>query len=225
MVGTLVASSSPFIDWSWIATNASVIAHAVAQHAELAGIAVGCGLAISLPTAMLAWRFHWTRSAILGFAGLLYTIPSLALFVLIQPLTGYFSLLTAEVALVGYTLLILIRNILAGLDAATDEVREAATAMGFTPTGAVTRVYLPLALPSLFAGLRVATVTVVGLVTITAFMEWGGLGQLIIYGFNNNFFYTPIIVGLVLSILLAAIGDAAVAAIERLTVRWRRIES
>jgi osmoprotectant transport system permease protein len=221
MAGALVAS---LIDWSWIATNEGVIAHAVAQHAELAGVAIGSGLAISLPTAMIAWRFHWTRSAILGFAGLLYTIPSLALFVLIQPLTGYFSLLTAEVALAGYTLLILIRNILTGMDAAAHEVSEAATAMGFTPVGAMTRVYLPLALPSLFAGLRVATVTVVGLVTITAFMEWGGLGQLITYGFSNNFFYTPIIVGLVLSILLAALGDALVVLLERVSIRWRRVE-
>jgi osmoprotectant transport system permease protein len=222
MVSTLLASA-PFIDWSWIGTNDGVIAHAIAQHAELTGIAIGCGLAISVPIALLAWRIHWTRGAILSFAGLLYTIPSLALFVLIQPLTGYFSLLTAEVALVGYTLLILIRNILTGLDAATSEVREAAMAMGYTPTGAMIRVYFPLALPSLFAGLRVATVTVVGLVTITAFIEWGGLGQVIIYGFGQ-FFYTPIIVGLVLSMALAAIGDATLVVLERILVRWRQVE-
>jgi osmoprotectant transport system permease protein len=223
MVGALLASSSPFIDWSWIATNAGTIEDAIAQHAELSGIAVGCGFALSLPTALMAWRFHWTRSAILTFSGLLYTIPSLALFVLIQPLTGYFSLLTAEVALVGYTLLILIRNLLAGLDAVSDDVREAAQSMGFTPTGAMVRVYLPLALPSLFAGLRVATVTVVGLVTITAFIGWGGLGQVIITGFNENF-YTPIVVGLVLSIVLAAIGDAVFVLLERCAVRWRQVE-
>jgi osmoprotectant transport system permease protein len=214
-----------FVDWSWIGANEGVIAHAVAQHAELAGVAIACGLAIALPTALIAWRFHWTRGAILGFAGLLYTIPSIALFVLIQPLTGYFSLLTAEVALTGYTLLILIRNVLTGLDAATDEIREAALAMGYTTTGAMLRVYLPLALPSIFAGLRVATVTVVGLVTITAFIEWGGLGQLIITGFSENFFATPIIVGLVLSIVLAALGDALVVLLERMIVRWRHVEN
>jgi osmoprotectant transport system permease protein len=133
--------------------------------------------------------------------------------------------MTAEVALIGYTLLILIRNILTGLDAATDEVREAATAMGYTPAGAMIRVYLPLALPALFAGLRVATVTVVGLVTITAFIEWGGLGQLIINGFSDNFFYTPIVVGLVLSMALAAIGDATFALLERFIVRWTRVRA
>jgi osmoprotectant transport system permease protein len=198
-----------------------VIIDALEQHAELTGIAIGCGLGVSLPIALLAWRYRITRTAVLGFAGLLYTIPSLALFVLIQPLTGYFSLLTAEVALVGYTLLILVRNLLTGLDAATAEVREAATAMGYTATGAMARVYLPLALPALFAGLRVATVTVVGLVTITAFVGWGGLGQVIITGFHENF-YTPIIVGLVLSVALAALGDAMFVVLERVTVRWSR---
>lgn len=221
MSAPMIASSGPFIDWSWIATNASAIEEAIAQHAELSGIAIGCGLAISLPVALIAWRYQWSRAAILGFAGLLYTIPSLALFVLIQPLTGYFSLLTAEVALVGYTLLILIRNVVTGLDGATTEVREAAIAMGYTPTGAMVHVYLPLALPSLFAGLRVATVTVVGLVTITAFIGWGGLGQVIVTGFNENF-YTPIVVGLVLSVLLAALGDALVVVLEHSLVRWRR---
>jgi|NGEPerStandDraft_6_1074524.scaffolds.fasta_scaffold68328_2 osmoprotectant transport system permease protein len=221
MFESLVASSSPFIDWTWINTNSSVIIDALEQHAELTGIAIGCGLGVSLPIALLAWRYRITRTAVLGFAGLLYTIPSLALFVLIQPLTGYFSLLTAEVALVGYTLLILVRNLLTGLDAATAEVREAATAMGYTATGAMARVYLPLALPALFAGLRVATVTVVGLVTITAFVGWGGLGQVIITGFHENF-YTPIIVGLVLSVALAALGDAMFVVLERVTVRWSR---
>ena len=221
MLAFELASSGPFIDWSWISANASAIEDAVGQHLELSGIAIGCGLGISLPVALVAWRYHWTRTAILGFAGLLYTIPSLALFVLIQPLTGYFSLLTAEVALVGYTLLILIRNVVTGLDGATADVHEAALAMGYTPTGAMIHVYLPLALPSLFAGLRVATVTVVGLVTITAFIGWGGLGQVILTGFNENF-YTPIVVGLVLSVALAAIGDAAFAVLEHSIVRWRR---
>ena len=221
MVEMLVATTSPFIDWSWIQTNSRLIIDDLAQHAELTGIAIGGGLAISVPIALLAWRYRFTRSVILGLAGLLYTIPSLALFVLIQPLTGYFSVLTAEVALVGYTLLILVRNILTGLDAATEEVREAATAMGYTPAGAMIHVYLPLALPALFAGLRVATVTVVGLVTITAFIELGGLGRLITYGFSN-YFYTPIVVGLVLSVALAAIGDATFVVLERFIVRWAR---
>ena len=216
-----MASASPFIDWSWISTNASVIGDAIAQHAELSAIAVGAGLVISIPAALVAWRIRLTRTAILGFAGLLYTIPSLALFVLIQPLTGYFSLLTAEIALVGYTLLILIRNILTGLDATSAEVREAAIAMGYTRTGAMLHVYLPLALPALFGGLRVATVTVVGLVTITAFIGWGGLGQVVITGFHESF-YTPIVVGLVLSIILAALGDALFVLLERVFVRWDR---
>ena len=118
------------------------------------------------------------------------------------------SYTTAEFALVGYTLLILIWNTLAGLDAVPDDAREAAGAMGYTPGRRSGEVELPLALPYIFAGLRVATSTVIGLVTVTALIGLGGLGQLITYGFNADY-YTPIIVGLVLSVVLAAVADLA----------------
>jgi osmoprotectant transport system permease protein len=220
----LWATASPLISWagSWVSANVSTIVSALGQHAELSGIAVVAGLAISVPLAFVAWRYRVTRTLIVGFSGFLYTIPSIALFLLIQPLTGYFSLLTAEVALTGYTLLILVRNLLTGLDAIPEEVREAAQATGYTPFAQVVRIYLPLALPALFAGLRVATVTVIGLVTIAAFIGRGGLGQLTILGLND-YFYTPVVVGLTLSILLAALGDAAIVGVERLLIRWRRV--
>jgi osmoprotectant transport system permease protein len=219
----LLASVLSFIDWSWIGANGAMIRGDLLQHLELSGIAIAGGLALSFPLAVLAWWHRGTRTVVLAATGLLYTIPSIALFVLIQPLTGYFSLLTAEVALVGYTLLILVRNLLTGFDQVSDEVQEAARALGYTPFEQLLRVYFPLALPSLFAGLRVATVTVIGLVTITAFVGWGGLGLLIVYGFGNNFFTTPIWVGLVLSIALAASGDAAFVLLERVVVRWSRV--
>jgi len=212
------------VSWAgtWVAANQSLILDALGQHVELVAIAVAAGLAVSLPLGLLAWRFHRVRGLILGFTGLLYTIPSIALFVLIQPVTGYFSLTTAEVALSGYTLLILVRNLLTGLDGVGDEVHEAAVAMGYSPFQQLVRIYLPLALPALYAGLRVATVTVVGLVTITAFIGLGGLGKVILLGFAD-YFYTPVVVGLVLSILLAALGDALFAALARVTVRWRMV--
>jgi osmoprotectant transport system permease protein len=218
----LAASSNPILNFTWVHTNEALIWSELGQHAELSGIAVGCGLLISLPLAMLAWRLRAARTLILALAGLLYTIPSIALFVLIQPITGYFSLLTAEVALTGYTLLILVRNTLTGLDAIPEDVREAASAMGYGRGAQLVRVYLPLALPAIFAGLRVATVTVVGLVTITALIGRGGLGVLITQGFEDSF-YTPIDVALILSILLAGAGDAAWVLLERFTVRWRRV--
>jgi osmoprotectant transport system permease protein len=216
----LVASASPFIDWTWIGTNSRTILDALGQHVELSVIAVFCGLAISLPLAFVAWRYQRLRTLILGATGLLYTIPSIALFILIAPLTGYYgSIVTPEVALVGYTLLILVRNILTGLEAVPDDVREATTALGYSRLGAIVRVYLPLALPSVFAGLRVATVTVIGLVTVTALVGWGGLGQLAVTGLSESF-YTPIVVSLVGSVVLAAIGDGLIVALEHASIRW-----
>ena len=119
---------------------------------------------------------------------MLYIIPSLALFAILGPVTGFVpsSYVTAEIALVGYTLLILIWNTVAGLDAVPEDAGDAAKALGYSPTAALVRVDLPLALPYIFAGLRVATATVIGLVTITAFIGLGGLGQQIIYGFNSG---------------------------------------
>src|ERR1700761_4539792 len=140
-----------FISWSWIGANFGVIRAALLQHLELSAIAISVGLLCSLPLALLAWQHRLTRAGILSGAGFLYTIPSIALFVLIQPVTGYFSLLSAEVALVGYTLLILVRNLLTGFDQVSDEVREAARALGYRPLGQFWHVYLPLALPALFA--------------------------------------------------------------------------
>lgn len=217
----LLGSAGPLIDWTWVTQNGGMILDEVGTHAELTGIAIGLGLAISLPLAVLAWRLHVARTIVFYFAGLLYTIPSVALFVLVQPLTGYFTIATAEVALTGYTLLILVRNIVAGLEAVPADVAESAVALGYGTSRQLFRVYLPLALPSIFAGLRVATVTVVGLVVVTYFMGQGGLGQLIVYGFEQSF-YTPIVVGLLLSVLLAAIGDGFFAGLERATVRWSR---
>ena len=157
-----------------------------------------------------------------GVASALYIIPSLALFAILGPITGYVaSYPTAEVALVGYTLLILIWNTVAGLDAVPADAREAATAMGYSPRAALVRVELPLALPYVFAGLRVASATVIGLVTVTALIGLGGLGQQITYGFNIGF-YTPIIVGLVLSVVLAALCDLLLVGVQRLVVPWSR---
>lgn len=211
-----------FFRWAYVTGNWSVIRAAVVQHLELTGIAVGLGLAISLPLALLAWRFGPARPTVFGLASVLYIVPSLAVFAILGPITGYVaSYTTAEVALVGYTLLILIWNTVAGLEAVPADAREAAIAMGYAPWAALIRVDLPMALPYIFAGLRVATSTVIGLVTVTALIGLGGLGQLIIYGFNAQY-NTPIIVGLVLSVALAAIIDLLIVLLERLAVPWSR---
>ena len=144
----------------------------------------------SAPPSRSRWRCWPGATAssgrpVFGFASALYIIPSLALFAILGPITGFVaSYPTAEIALVGYTLLILIWNTVAGLDAVPADAREAATALGYSKTAALVRVDLPLALPYIFAGLRVATATVIGLVTVTALIGLGGLGQQITYGFN-----------------------------------------
>jgi osmoprotectant transport system permease protein len=150
----------------------------------------------------------------------IYTIPSLALFVMLIPWTGL-SRTTAQIGLVGYTLLILVRNTVTGLDAVPAEVREAARGMGFSPTRQLLRVELPLAVPSIVAGVRIATVTTIGLVTVTALIGQGGLGALILDGLTR-FFRTPVVVGAVLSVALALVADLALVLVQWVVTPWSR---
>ena len=218
----LGAAANPFFRWSYVTSEWSQIQGDLVQHIALSVIAVAIGTVISIPLAVVAWRSRVFRVPIFGFASTLYIIPSLALFAILGPITGFVaSYTTAEIALVGYTLLILIWNTVAGLDAVPADAREAATAMGYGPTAALLRVDLPLALPYIFGGLRVAMATVIGLVTVTALIGLGGLGQQITYGFTIAY-NTPIIVGLVLSVALAAVADFLLVGVERLLVPWGR---
>ncbi len=217
-------AGSPFFQWSYVTGQWGQIQGDLVQHIELSLIALGIGTVISLPLGVLAWRYRLVRVPVFGFASTLYIIPSLALFAILGGITGYVpprSWVTAEFALVGYTLLILIWNTVSGLDAVPAESKEAAVALGFSRRAELWRVDLPLALPYIFAGLRVALATVIGLVTVTALIGLGGLGQQITYGFNIAY-NTPIIVGLVLSIALAAVADLVLVGAERLLVPWSR---
>ena len=217
----LSGTTNPFFRWSYITSNWDQIQGDLVQHILLTVLAIAIGTVISIPLAVLAWRYRIIRSPVFGLASALYIIPSLALFAILVPITGIVSYTTAEIALVGYTLLILIWNTVAGLDAVPADAREAATALGYSQNAALVRVDLPLALPYIFAGLRVATATVIGLVTVTALIGLGGLGQQITYGFTIGY-NTPIIVGLVLSIALAAVADLLLVAAQRLVVPWTR---
>lgn len=207
--------------WQWVADNRDVILTRLQEHLVLTGIAVLVGLAISLPLALVARRFPRTAAPILGISGALYTIPSLALFVLLGPLTGFTTRLTAEVALVSYTLLILIRNILAALDAVPGDVLDVARGMGYSPRRQLWRVEIPLALPGIIAGIRIATVSTIGLVTIAALFGQGGLGRLILDGLAR-FFHTPILVGSILSIGLAVVADLMLLGVQRALTPWSR---
>jgi osmoprotectant transport system permease protein len=217
-----MSTATPFFKWGYVTSQWGQISSDLLQHIALTLLAVAIGTVLSIPLAMLAWRYRAVRTPIFGIASALYIIPSLALFAILGPITGYVaSYPTAEIALVGYTLLILIWNTVAGLNAVPAEAREAATAMGYSRNAALLRVDLPLALPYIFAGLRVATATVIGLVTVTALIGLGGLGQQITYGFTIGF-NTPIIVGLVFSVALAAVFDLLIVGVQRLAVPWTR---
>lgn len=206
--------------WDWVRDHGDDILAATRQHVELTLIAVALGLLISLPLGLAARKWRRSAGPILGLTGVLFTIPSLALFALLVPITGL-SRTTAEIGLVGYTLLILVRNIVAGLDGVPDDVREAAQGMGFRPLAQLVRVEMPLALPAIVAGIRIATVTTIGLVTVTGLIGQGGLGAFIIEGINRDF-RTPLVVGSVCSIALAVVADVALAGAARLLAPWSR---
>lgn len=213
----------PLIDWGWIAGHLPMIGAATVQHLVIATIAVAVGFAISLGVALWTRRDRRVYGPATAISGILYTIPSLALFALLVPFTGL-SLLTVEIPLVMYTLLILIRNIVAGLDAVPAEVSEAATGMGLTGRARLRRVDLPLAMPLIFAGLRLAAVSTIGLVTVGALIgdAYGGLGVLINEGLQT-FFPTKVYVGAVLSIALALAADVALVRTQRLATPWTRV--
>jgi osmoprotectant transport system permease protein len=208
----------PWVRWDWVSRHWDDIGAAVRQHLELTVIAVLIGLALSFPLALLARHRRRLKGAVLTATGVLYAIPSLAALALLVPWTGL-SRTTAVIALVSYTLLIMVRNILVGLDGVDPDVREAAAGMGFTGRQRLLRVELPLAAPAIVAGIRIATVTTIGLVTVTAVIGQGGLGQLILEGLIRDF-RTPLVVGSVLSVALAVVADISLALAQRRLTRW-----
>lgn len=210
----------PWINWDWLSTHVPYVMAAVAQHVQLTAIAVVLGLAVSLPLGVLAQRYTTFRIPTLTTLGIFYTIPSIALFAFLVPYTGL-SGTSAEIPLVGYNALVLTRNVMVGLDAVPVDVLDAADGMGYRRFARLLRVELPLALPAIFAGLRVATVSTIGIVTITAVIGLGGLGQLILRGLIENF-HTPLVVATVLSIVLAFVADLFLYGVQRISLPWAR---
>jgi osmoprotectant transport system permease protein len=211
------------IDWAWIADHLGAIAGRVGQHVWLAAIALAVGFAISFGLALLAVRYRRARPIITGVAGVLYTIPSLALFSALVPVVGI-NTLTVEIPLVAYTLVIYVRNIVAGIDAVPPDVVDAADGMGYTMAQRLVQVELPLAVPLMVAGLRLASVSTIGLVTISGVLgqAFGGLGFFI---FERPTFATEILVGAVGSIALALAADLGFGWLQRRLTPWTRAAS
>jgi osmoprotectant transport system permease protein len=217
-----VTPGEPLVRWDWLGSHVDEIAFRLWEHFELTSIAIVFGLLIAFALSLVALRVPRLYPPITGVTGVLYTIPSLALFAFLVPYTG-FSILTAEIGLVSYTLLILIRNIVGGIRGVPAEVRDAALGMGYTPRQILWRIELPLALAVIFAGVRVATITTIGLVTVTALIGEGGLGYFILFGIQL-FFSTPLLVGAVGSVLFAVVVDGALVLVQRSLTPWSRVQ-
>jgi osmoprotectant transport system permease protein len=212
-----------FIDWEWLRENFSEdVLPAVQGHIFLCSISVAIALAIALPVGIVSARFRKVYPPVTAVTGVLYSIPSLALFAILISIPGVaIGPSPVIIALVAYSLLILIRNTVAGLDSVPPETKDAARGMGLTDRQILFRVELPLALPIIVAGIRIATVTIIGIATIGAYINGGGLGTLIFDGIQRQF-PTMIIAGAVLATSLAIIADLLLLALERYLRPWAR---
>lgn len=214
----LAQTDRALVDWGWIGRNASPITDRLIEHLYLTVLAVAIGFVISVGLAVFALRHRRAYGPITAATNIMFTIPSLALFALLVPFTGL-TVLTAEIALVSYTLLIIVRNIVAGIDGVSPAVLEAADGMGYTRRRRFLEIEMPLAMPVIVAGLRIATVTTVGLVTISAIIGLGGLGFYILRGLQT-FFWTAVLVGTVGSVAIAVVFDVAFVLLERSLTPW-----
>lgn len=222
--GWLVAAeaprANPWISLQYVVDNWPEIARALYQHVTLTVQAVVIAVLIAVPLAMLVRFWRPLEGPVIGVAGVLYTIPSLALFGLLAPVTGI-GRTTVLIALVAYGLLILIRNTVVGLKAVPPEVRDAAKGQGYGPIRQLLAVELPVALPTIIVGIRLATVTTVALVTVGVVVGYGGLGQLMFRGLYSDY-RAEVFTATVLCLVLALVADVALWAIGRILTPWSR---
>ncbi|MBA3523664.1 MAG: ABC transporter permease [Geodermatophilaceae bacterium] len=222
-VATVVAAEAPnpWFSSSYLRSNYDTILSALGEHVILTVVSVLVGAVVAMPLALIARRSKLLSTFVLGGSTVVYTIPSLAMFAFVYPFTGL-SRETVIVGLVLYSLVILVRNFLAGLQAVPADVREAALGMGYGPARMLLLVEIPMALPTFFAGLRIATVSTVALVTVGVIVGHGGLGNILISGFNSNFFRAPIAAAALLTVLLALTLDLVLATVARVLTPWAR---
>ena len=213
-------AANPLLRWSYFVEQWDRIEEALVQHVQLTLLAVGAGFVISALLAFVALRYRWTITPITLFAAFLYTIPSVAFFGVLVAYLGL-GLLTALIPLTAFTILILVTNIMDGFESVPASVREAADGMGLTPSQRLFTVEVPIAVPYIINGLRIATVTTVGLVTVAAIIGYGGLGRLILDGLRRTF-WTPLTIGASLSILLALLFDLLFFALGAWLTPWAR---
>lgn len=223
VLGAAEEPANPWFTWSYVRDNSGDLQEALREHVTLTVETVLIGFVIALPLAILAHRFRRLAGPVLGLTGVLYTIPSLALFAFLAPF-DIFGLRqrTVLVGLVMYALLVLVRNILTGLEGVPADVREAAIGMGYSRARMLWKVELAVAAPAIMAGVRVATVSTVALVTVGVVVGYGGLGQLIMRGFQNNFYRAEIVTASLLTVVLGLTLDLLLAGATRLVTPWAR---
>jgi osmoprotectant transport system permease protein len=220
--GSACERSNGWFCTDWLGAHwGDTLQPALIQHIELSLIAVACGFAISFALALLGYRYRLLDAPLGVLSDFLYTIPSLALFQLLVPITGL-TVTTVEIALVSYTLLILYRNMVEGLRGVPADVLEAARGMGFTRAQTFVRVELPLAVPTIVAGLRIATVSTISIATVAALVLPKGLGHPIFIALQQNIFKTEILAAGGLAVALALFADALLAFTQHLLTPWSR---
>ncbi|PZF95641.1 ABC transporter permease [Micromonospora deserti] len=212
---------NPWFSWQYLRDNSDTVITAVREHASLTARAVLIAALVALPLAVVAYWFRSLAGPILALTGVFYTIPSLALFAFIAPYLGIGAATVLSVVVL-YALLVIVRNAIAGFNQVPPEVREAAEGMGYGRWRRLFRIELPLALPGVLTGLRLATVSTVALVTVGVVIGRGGLGQIIFAGFQNNFYKAQIMTGTLLCVLLALVLDLLLAGAGRLLTPWLR---
>jgi osmoprotectant transport system permease protein len=219
-----VAANGPgsWLWWEWIPDHADAIRANLVEHIVLTGWSVLFGVVIAAPLAVLARRRRATRGALVAVANVLYTLPSVAVLGILFPIFGL-ERRTAVIALTAYTLAILVRAMLDGLDSVAPEVLDAADGMGYSRGARLFRVELPLAAPAILTGIRQATVSTIGLVTVTFIVSQGGLGRFIAESYRRDF-RTPLTVATVLSFALAVAADLMLVFVGRIALPWKRVE-
>jgi osmoprotectant transport system permease protein len=212
---------NPWFSWSYVTRNIDSLIAALEQHVQLTLVTVAVATLLGVPLAVLAHRVRWLTGPVLAVSGVLYTIPSLALFALLGPLLGL-TFTTSVVALAVYALLAIVRNAMTGLAQVPADVLDAARGMGYGPIALLWRMELPLALPGILTGLRIATVSTVALVTVAYQIGYGGFGTIILNGYNNGFYRAAIMTGTIGCLLLAFSLDLILIGLGRLLMPWAR---
>ncbi|WP_430867349.1 ABC transporter permease [Demequina aurantiaca] len=216
------APANPWFSWQYLERNWGEVVDALVIHIQLTLLAMLIAVAIALPLAILARRMPRLAGPVMGFTGVLYTIPSFALFALLAPYTGI-GRTTVLIGLVMYALLILVRNILVGLEGVDPDVVDAAKGLGYTKNKLLFSVELPNALPSMIAGLRLATVSTVALVTVGVVVGYGGLGQLMFRGLQSDY-RAQIATSALLCLALALVLDVLLMVAGRMAMPWNRAQ-